>query len=422
MKVIVSPSQIKGEVKAIPSKSYAHRQLICSAFANRDTKIHCDSLSEDITATMNCLRSLGAVVHFENGVITVSPIKTPVKNARLDCGESGSTYRFLVPVVAALGCGATFVLGGRLPERPMEHLWETLEKHGVEISGKESAEVSISGVLSEGVYSLPGNISSQFISGFLLALPLLGNASSLEVTGHLESSGYLDITIDVLSYFGAEMEEYENRYTFVGNKGYYSPGSLITEGDWSNSAFWFCGAAASKNIISCSNLNLESSQGDIAVMEVLKGMGAKIKINKSKVTVEPSCLKGIEIDASEIPDLIPALAVAACSAEGETFIYNAGRLRMKESDRLFSIAETLTSLGADVSEGKDSLTIRGGKKLKGGKVFSHGDHRIVMMSAMASLISEEEIIIESAEAVNKSYPNFFDDLASLGAVIRKETL
>lgn len=420
MKLNILPSSISGTVKAIPSKSFAHRQLICSALADKKTEIECSSLSEDIEATMRCLSSLGASIEYKDGIISVTPIGEPISDAILDCGESGSTYRFLAPVVAALGVKASFLLRGRLSKRPMEPLWEVLENHGITISGKGKEEVFFSGRLSGGIFKIEGDISSQYISGLLMALPLLEEDGIIELSTPLESVGYIDITIDVLNSFGVTTEKKENSTYLAGKEKYITPGHLVTEGDWSNSAFWLCGAAACGKSLTCTGLDVRSSQGDSAIVAVLIEMGADIECKGKSVFLNASSLRPAKIDAGNIPDLVPAIALAACAARGETAIFNAGRLRLKESDRLFTVSDTLRKLGAEIDEGEASLLIRGGKPLRGGCADSHGDHRIVMMAALAALISKESITINGTEAVDKSYPHFFDDFAYLGAKIRKE--
>lgn len=420
MKVTVQPSVIKGNVRAIPSKSFAHRQLICAALADRETKISCSSLSEDINATIRCLEALGSGIKFTNGIISVTPINNMVSGAVLDCGESGSTYRFLAPVAAALGAEPTFFLRGRLAERPMGPLWETLERGGISIGGKGTERVSFSGRLSAGEYTISGYVSSQFISGLLMALPVLGKNSRIKVTGPLESRGYIDMTLDVLDTFSARAEMKEGSIETAGIEKFISPGSIITEGDWSNSAFWLCGAAACGSCITCEGLNIDSSQGDRAIVSLLQVMGAEAVYEEDSVRVKAGTLRPARIDVKDIPDLVPPIALLACAAEGETEIFNAERLRLKESDRFFTVADTLRKLGADISEEGSSLRIRGGRPLLGGEVHSHGDHRIAMMAALASLISLDKIVMSGAEAVGKSYPGFFEDFGSLGGIVRKE--
>lgn len=253
-----------------------------------------------------------------------------------------------------------------------------------------------------------------------------GNAADqgekrIEIKDKVESAGYINMTIDVLRSFGIKVRKEGNAITMSEGEKFSSPGVTVTEGDWSNSAFWLCGAAASGQEVTCRGLNMDSSQGDAAIAGILRDMGADVECSGSSVRVKAAGLKGIEIDAGDIPDLVPAIALAACTAEGVTRITNAGRLRVKESDRLFTVADTLRKLGADIEEGEDSLSVTGGRRLAGGSVDSHGDHRIVMMAAIASLLSEDSITIEGAGAVNKSYPGFFEDFASLGAEVERSS-
>lgn len=420
MKVTVRPSAVKGTVRAIPSKSFAHRQLICAALAERETKIRCRVISEDIRATMRCLTALGASIDYEDGIISVMPITSPIRGAMLDCGESGSTYRFLAPVAAAFGAKTTFLLRGRLAQRPMGPLWEALERGGISIDGKGSERVSFSGRLTAGEFRISGDVSSQFISGLLLALPLLEKKSRIMIAGPVESGGYIDITLDVLDTFSLKTQVKDGSIEISGTDRFISPGNIAVEGDWSNSAFWLCGAAACRGSLTCEEINKNSCQGDRAITRVLMEMGAEVICEDNSVRVNAGTLKPARIDASEIPDLVPPIALMACAAEGETEIFNAGRLRLKESDRLYTVADTLRRLGAEIYEESSSLRIIGGRPLAGGEVNSHGDHRIAMMAALASVISLDDIVISGAESVAKSYPGFFEDLAVLGGIVRKE--
>jgi len=407
------PSVIKGHAHAIPSKSFAHRLLICAALSDEATDIECRSISEDIEATMRCLVSLGAGLTYRDGIISVSPISSLRRRTLLDCGESGSTFRFLAPVTAALGAESDFILNGRLAKRPMQPLWDILESSSLTISGKGTKKIMISGKLSGHEFYIPGNVSSQFISGMLMALPLLENGGIIRIGGSTESKGYVSMTLSALKTFGIDTEVKGSSMTVPWKQAYVSPHRVKTEGDWSNAAFWLCGAAACGQALTCTGLDPVSSQGDRAICNVLENMGAKIVFGQNSVTVETNGLICSDIDAKDIPDLVPAIAVAACAARGTTNIYNAGRLRLKESDRLFTVADTLNKLGANVLENESSLTINGGKTLAGGCIDACGDHRIAMMAAIASVISEGSITVRNAQTVNKSYPGFFDDFEKL---------
>jgi len=415
--VRISPAKLNGAVRAIPSKSQAHRALICAALADKPTSVECEGGSDDITATADCLSALGAKIGLEQGVYSVSPLKRSASGvATLDCGESGSTFRFMLPIVGALGREASFILKGRLPERPLSPLYEELVRHGTELSPQGSVPFRASGRLAPGRYSLDAGVSSQFISGLLFALPLLGGDSELRLTGQAESFPYIELTLAMLEIFGVKTEFKDNVFYIPGAQTYCSPGRARVEGDWSNAAFWLSAGAIGEGSVTCTGLNLRSRQGDRAVMEILAKFGARIEVKESDstVTVSGGKLRGIEIDARDIPDLVPILAVVGARAEGKTVIRNAARLRTKESDRLAAVSAVLRALGANADETDDGLVIHGGKAFKGGQVSSCGDHRIVMAATIGATVCEGPVVIQGAQAVNKSYPGFFDDLRSLG--------
>jgi 3-phosphoshikimate 1-carboxyvinyltransferase len=289
--------------------------------------------------------------------------------------------------------------------------------HGCTLSEQGRSPLICEGQLRSGAYTLPGNISSQFISGLLFALPLFSGDSSIQITGILESRPYVDMTLDALGLFGVTVRE-EGQFFFIpGGQVGCSPKNVRVEGDWSNAAFWLSMGAIGKNAIICTGLNPDSRQGDRAVTELLARFGACVTCGNGEVTVSPGILRGTEIDAGDVPDLVPVLAAVASAAEGKTIIRNAGRLRIKESDRLRTVAITLSNLGADIKETEDGLVIIGKKNLAGGKTQSFGDHRIAMTAAVLSAACTGDVVIRDAEAVRKSYPGFFDDFCTvLGGV------
>jgi len=431
---IIKPVQ-EGAVRAIPSKSAAHRLLICAALANNsnntETFISCPQRSEDIDATARCLEALGAGIRYgncdEDTGFFITPINTYDTAGKrvLDCGESGSTLRFLLPICGALGVDVSFEMGGRLPTRPLTGLYEEMTKHGCTLSEFGSSPLTCTGSLSGGGYTLPGNISSQFVSGLLFALPLVESDSIIRVTSNLESRPYVDMTLDALNLFGIEICEEQSNGTPLfhirGRQKYNNPNTSNTihvEGDWSNAAFWLAAGAIGTGSIKVEGLDSNSRQGDRAIVELLSRFGANVNAEeRGSVTVSRGTLRGIDIDAADIPDLVPVLAAVASVASGETAIRNAGRLRIKESDRLKTIAEILKCLGAEISETPDGLLIRGQDNLSGGETQSFGDHRIAMTAAVLSGACRDEVIIHGAEAVNKSYPAFFDDFTALGGQI-----
>ncbi len=421
MKATITPFIPTGKIKAIASKSAAHRLLICAAFADKTTELVCEEINEDISATVRCLTALGAKITRKGTSFIVLPIRNIRQNATLDCGESGSTLRFLVPVVAALGCGADFAMSGRLPERPLSPLREELEAHGISFSEFGSNPLTVRGKIGAGEYRIRGDVSSQFISGLLFALSLTEGESRIKIDGKLESAPYVNMTIDALYEFDAEPEHIDDGFIINGKNRFTSPEALSVEGDWSSAAFPLCAGAINKGAkVSVFGLDPESTQGDRAIIETLVRFGADVRRKGDCFTVRGGTLFGINIDASDTPDLVPVIAVVAAAAEGRTVISGVARLKIKESDRLSSTTDMLSTLGADIEKTDDTLIINGGKALRGGEVSSFGDHRIAMSAAVASIICTDSVTVDSAEAVAKSYPDFWEDIAVLGAQVKKE--
>jgi 3-phosphoshikimate 1-carboxyvinyltransferase len=419
--VKIFPARLSGAVDAIPSKSQAHRALICAALADKPTRVECKGESDDILATAACLSALGAEIERESGAYVVRPLNRGREEAdgiaTLPCGESGSTFRFMLPIVGALGRKVCFTPKGRLPERPLSPLYEELVSHGAELSPQGAVPFYASGQLTPGSYSLDAGVSSQFISGLLFALPLLDGGSKLTLTGSAESFPYIELTVAMLEEFGVKAEFDGGVFSIPGGQTYRSSGVVRVEGDWSNAAFWLGVGAVGSGSVTCAALNLQSRQGDRTILDLLAEFGAQVEVNGSAVTVSGGKLRGIEINAKDIPDLVPILAVIGAAAEGTTVIRNAGRLRAKESDRLASVSAVLRVLGANVDETEDGLILHGSTVFSGGEVQSYGDHRIAMSAAIAATVCSEPVVIHGAEAVNKSYPGFFDDLRLLGGSI-----
>lgn len=420
MKVTLSPSKTGGTIKAIASKSAAHRALICAAFADKPSLICCEETNEDICATVRCLNALGANIERAHPYFRVTPVAELKKGALLDCGESGSTLRFLLPIVAALGADASFVMSGRLPERPLSPLYEELTRLGVSLSEQGENPFYCKGRLTDMNFSIRGDVSSQFISGLLFAIAVSKRQGSVKITSELESAPYIDLTVDMLKTFGVSVLSSTDGYEIIKNGGLFAHDDLSVEGDWSNAAFPLALGAIGDSAVSVTDLKIDSRQGDRAIVDLLERFGAKISISENSVTVSPALLHGIEIDARQIPDLVPILATVASVAEGRTVIYNASRLRIKESDRLSAISEVLRSLGATIAETPDGLIIDGTPDLRGGEVFSFGDHRIAMSAAVASARCKHSVTIAKAEATAKSYPSFFDDMSRLGLDSHKD--
>lgn len=441
----IHPQPLSGTLPAIPSKSYAHRLLIAAALsdAREPVLVSYAGASEDISATCRVLRALGADVE-ELADAAGRPAGARVRpidrahlpqNPELDCGESGTTLRYILPVVAALGCGAVVTGRGRLPQRPLEPLGAELRRQGIRLTGPASEDVLplvLEGRLVPGDYALPGNVSSQFVGGLLYALSILEGESRLTVTQSFESRAYVAMTLEVLRSAGVVITEgvcAENLpvWTVEGRGRLHAAENLTVEGDWSNAAFWLCADAmrpAGTAPVALTGLNAASLQGDRAVVGILESMGATADATGGALALTAAKgLTGRVISAAQIPDLVPVLAVAAGAAEGTTTFTDAGRLRIKESDRLKSTAALLTVLGVPHEELPAGLVVHGvgsARRFRGGRISSFGDHRIVMAAAVAAANGGGAITIEGAQASAKSYPGFFEDFAKLGGRVELE--
>lgn len=407
MNVTITPAALGGAVTPPPSKSQAHRLIIAAALSDGVCRLSNVELSQDIQATLRCMRTLDADASTDGTIIRgaglVDGFETPPPEI-MDCGESGSTLRFLIPVALALKGGGRFTGHGRLMERPQEPYFRLFTEKGIAWS-LENGVLAVEGRLTPGVYALPGDVSSQFITGLLYALPLLEGDSELVLTTALESRGYVDMTLDALAQFGVSAEyDGDRRFRVPGNQAYRHR-DLAIEGDWSNAAFWFA-AAFLGHRVDVEGLNPRSVQGDRVIGEQLARL------------TQPG---PAELDVSQCPDLVPPLAAMAALRAGETTaIVNAARLRIKESDRLASVTQVLNALGAGVEEHADHLVLRGRERLAGGVTVSgHNDHRIAMMAAIAATRCQGPVTITGAECVNKSYPRFWADYEALGGQIAR---
>mgnify|MGYP000847265700 FL=1 len=418
-------------VVAPKSKSYEHRILICellSKLGEADTldaqgglreaseqRSEAYRTSEDIMATKDC----------------ISKIQLSLKDGKsevvLDCNQSGSTLRFLLPIVCALGLKARFLMRGRLGKRPMDELINELKAHGCNID-RENDTICTSGKLEHGIFKLPGDISSQYISGLLMALPLLSSDSEIHVRRPIVSAGYIDVTLDVMRKFSISVSEEssgsEYIYRIKGGQRYILPEKYIVEGDWSNAAFWFAVGVLGDEHLAIEGLNPNSLQGDRKIFDILREMGADVRaeIDNDKAVfeaypLEDKALKALALDAENIPDLVPLIAILACFTDGKSKITGIKRLRLKESDRLLAIEELIDGLGGSFKIHEDAIEISGlgaGAMLRGGEVRCFDDHRIVMSAVASSLRCREDVLIDNAFAVNKSYLGFFDELDRLG--------
>jgi len=414
MVITINKNELRGGVVIPPSKSVAHRALICAAVRGKKTRIRCTELSEDIEATMRCLRSLGYDVDREGEFIDVGATRKDVSSPTLDCGESGSTFRFVLPLAAALGCDATFVGAGRLGKRPMDELYSELERHGIVIEHPQGSSLpcTISGKCKGGSFYIRGDISSQYITGLLLAFPLMEECR-LGIVGRIESKPYIDITIDVLKNFGYSVIDEGGVFVYNG----YNENSIeeyTVEGDYSNGAFFVVGGLiGAKDGLEIFGLSRETKQGDKAIIDIMTRFGGSIDEVGDSLIVHSSSLHGTAVNVSDTPDLAPIIAVAAAAAHGRTVIDGCARLRAKESDRIESTLALINGLGGMACSDGDKIIVEGSGRLRGGKVSSYGDHRIAMSAAIASLICDGDVIIDGAEAVAKSFPRFFELLDSL---------
>jgi len=391
MDLTLMPCHLRGNLSAIPSKSQAHRLLICGAFANAPTKLICPDTNEDIEATADCLRALGCEITREEDGYTVIPMKKCPKTADLYCRESGSTLRFLLPIAGALGVNATFHMEGRLPQRPLSPLWEEMERMDCHLSHSTENTLCCTGKLKSGSYYIDGGVSSQFITGLLFALSLMEEESSLEITGNIESLPYIQMTQDCLGLFGVNWE-------ILGKQTFRSPGAITVEGDWSNAAF-FLAANALGHDVRLSNLNPLSPQGDREIIKLLP-------------LLESGCPT---IDAANIPDLVPILAVVAGAKHGAIFTH-IGRLRLKETDRVATVCAMLHALGASTQVTQQTLQVFPGS-YHSCTIDASGDHRIAMSAAIAAAIASGPVTVLGADAVKKSYPKFWEDYRQLGGTL-----
>ena len=407
------PSILNGDIKAPPSKSLSHRALICASLAKGQSIITNIAYSEDILATISALELLGAKFEKHNNKLIVKGtkrIKTP--QMPINCNESGSTLRFLIPIFSLTNKEISFTGTQSLIKRPQSIYKEIFKKDG-NIFKVKGNNIVVNGSIKARKYLIKGNVSSQFFTGLMFSLPLLKEDSTILIEGTLESKGYIDLTIKTLEEFGIEILELENGYFIKGNQK-YEPRNFNIEGDYSQAAFFLVGGVLN-GIIKVNDLEHESFQGDKAIIDVIKLMKGKVIYMENGFITESSSTIGTTIDLSDFPDLGPIIALLGSLSEGKTRITNASRLRIKESDRIESTVRTLKALGANISSTKDEIVIKGKSTLKGGvTVDSFNDHRIAMMVSIAASLSEEKVILTNANAVSKSYPNFFEDYLNVG--------
>ena len=429
----ITPQLLHGNVLVPSSKSMGHRMCICAGLSGNHCIVDNIAVSKDIEATNRCLTALGVAV---TEATSLHKGRTafqyywdrsfPVEPVAADCGESGSTLRFFIPLGALCNAPVTFEGHGKLVSRPLQPYYDIFGKQELRYRTAENGHLplTVAGRLKPGAYVLPGDVSSQFVSGLLFALPLLSGDSTLEILPLLESASYIELTLSSLRAFGIEIKRKDLlHYEIPGGQTYCAPAERVqVEGDWSQAAFWLvAGAVGSQDGLHCRGLSEDSLQGDKAILKILRNMGADITVQDSTFVIAPSKLHGCEIDAADCPDLVPVLSVAASVAEGTTHVINAGRLRIKECDRLAAMHSELVKLGADITEEPEGFLIKGRPEgLQGGTVVdAWNDHRIAMSMAVAVLACKDPVTLTGGESVSKSYPEFWNDYAAVGGKAEK---
>jgi 3-phosphoshikimate 1-carboxyvinyltransferase len=416
--IIINQSTLKGEIKIPPSKSMSHRSIICAGLSSGISNIHNVVLSQDIEATIRVLKNLGADIKVElNNLKIKGSANIHIIDENFNCNESGSTLRFIIPIAVAAGGHVVFDGNGALGQRPLTPYYDIFDTQKLEYKNNNGKlPLVLDGKLKPGEFRIKGNISSQFISGLLFALPLLGADSKIIITTKLESMPYIALTIDVLKHYNIIIQNNDYTEFIIKGNQTYKATDFTVEGDYSQAAFWIVAGILGSDV-TCTGLNMNSHQGDSAIIEIVRNFNGKVIVSEDKVTALPSKTKGAIIDASQFPDLVPIIAVLAALSDGTTKIINAGRLRLKESDRLKAISTQLNKIGADIIEKPDGLEIHGKINFKGGQVDSFNDHRIAMSLGIASLKCTQPLIITNADCVKKSYPQFWDDLRKLGGKV-----
>lgn len=422
-KVLIAPTKFNGKIHIPSSKSMGHREIICAGLAQGTSVIDNISMSKDIEATCRCLQALG--VQIENvpsrfagrtALRVTGSGKLTAAESGADCGESGSTLRFIIPLAALLGQPFTLTGHGRLVSRPLQAYYDIFDSQQLGYSTENGQlPLTVNGHLQSGQYQLPGDVSSQYVSGLLFALPLLEGDSVLEITSPLESASYVNLTLSCLAKYGIKIENEEHRLYKIPGRQKYQPQNSNVEGDWSQAAFWLVAGTLGRQV-SSTGLTADSLQGDRAVLNIMQRMGAKLTQEQDAVTAEQSTTAGCVIDAADCPDIIPVLTVLAAVSAGTTKIINAARLRIKECDRLAAMTSELNKLGAKITELPDGLIIEGcAQGLRGGaQVDAWNDHRIAMSLAVAAAACAEPFTLTGAASVAKSYPEFWQDYLQAG--------
>lgn len=417
MSITITPKRLKGNVSVPPSKSMAHRAIICASLARGKSIIRHIEYSQDIEATISAMKALGTMIFQYDDYLEIDGTTTFMRNmCDIDCHESGSTLRFMVPISIVCEANVHFTGQGRLGKRPLDVYYKIFDQQNIGYLYKEDElDLYIKGQLQAGEFEIPGDVSSQFVSGLLFALPLLDNDSRIVMTSPLESKGYIDLTLQMLNQYGVQIEN-KNYQEFIIHGGQtYQPCDYYVEADFSQAAFYLVAGVLGNDVI-LNGLNLSTRQGDKEVIDILERMGCQLTVKEKGHQMYSGTLTATTIDGSQCPDIIPVIALACALSEGVTHIKNIGRLRIKECDRLSATVEVINQLGGIAKEEDDSMIIEGVKTLQGGKVSSYNDHRMAMMEAIASTVCQNDIVIDDKDCVQKSYPSFWEHFVMLGGV------
>ena len=418
----IKPHLLKGSIQIPPSKSIAHRAIICASLARGRSIIRNIEYSKDIEATIEAMKELGTIIFQHDDYLEIDGTTTFFRNKlRIDCHESGSTLRFMIPLTLVYDANVHFYGEGRLGKRPLDVYYRIFDKQKenlIYLYRENALDLYLQGHLHGGTFEIPGNVSSQFLTGLLFALPLMQEDSVIKVTTPLESLFYIDLTLQVLRLYGIQIINHNYREFVIQGQQSYQPCDYDVEGDFSQAAF-FLAAGALGNDVVCHGLNLDTKQGDYAMIVLLKQMNCQFVEKDNGYQIISQKLRPLSIDGSQFPDIIPILALVCALADGTSEIMNIGRLRLKESDRLKATVEVINQLGGQAIEKEDAMIIHGVKKLKGGQVSSYNDHRMAMMEAIASTVCQNDVMIDDKDCVQKSYPSFWEDFESLGGDYRE---
>lgn len=415
MSLRIQPRQLQGKVHIPPSKSMAHRAIICASLARGRSVISNVQYSKDIEATISAMKALGTMIFQHDDYLEIDGTTTFMRNnGEIDCHESGSTLRFMIPISLVQPSNFHFKGEGRLGKRPLDVYYQIFEKQNIGYLYKENVlDLYVMGQLHAGTFEIAGDVSSQFISGLLFALPLFPQDSRIVITSPLQSKGYVDLTIQMLQHYGIFVINNHYQELIIPGGQHYHARDYEVEGDFSQAAFYLV-AGALGNDVTLEGLNFQSKQGDKVVIDILEKMGCQFKQVENSCQITCSSLQGTVIDGSQCPDIIPIIAMACAQAKGKSVIQNIERLRIKECDRLKATVDMIVQLGGQAIEHQDSMEIIGVEKLKGGEVTSSHDHRMAMSAAIMSSVCEGDVVIDDRQCVEKSYPDFWEDFKSLG--------